>query len=60
MAYINYIVAKNKKKSIAVESDNEEDHEEHGDAKSVVSNVSSNTTKPAVKSKNRKSKFSSG
>ncbi|XP_026323496.1 ATP-binding cassette sub-family F member 1 [Hyposmocoma kahamanoa] len=47
---------KNKKKSIAVESDNEEDHEEHGDAKSVVSNVSSNTTKPAVKSKNRKSK----
>ncbi|XP_053600969.1 ATP-binding cassette sub-family F member 1 [Plodia interpunctella] len=44
--------AKNKKKNIeAVSSD-----DEHEDSKSVVSNVSSNTAKPATKSKNKKGK----
>lgn len=44
---------KNKKKSIAVESSDDEDYD---DSKSVVSNVSSNTAKPAAKSKNKKGK----
>ncbi|KAM3966627.1 ATP-binding cassette sub-family F member 1 isoform 2-T2 [Aphomia sociella] len=44
---------KNKKKNIAAESSDEEDYD---DSKSVVSNVSSNAAKPAVKSKNKKGK----
>ncbi|XP_049886786.1 ATP-binding cassette sub-family F member 1 [Pectinophora gossypiella] len=45
---------KNKKKNIAAESSEEEDDQD--DSKSVVSNVSSNTAKPAVKAKGKKGK----
>lgn len=57
--HINCVLAKNKKKSIAVNSDKEEDHEGHDDANSVVSSVS-NTAKPVTKSKNKKGMLSNG
>ncbi|XP_063633209.1 ATP-binding cassette sub-family F member 1 [Cydia splendana] len=44
---------KNKKKEKAIESSDDEEHE---DAKSVVSNVSCNTSKPSVKSNSKKGK----